>query len=542
MAQADVVVSAKLMRQECFRDLRDNRIYTRNFLVPEAAWKGLSSLPAAFEMITEGGMLDGEGMSYTNTLMPRVGDEGIWFLYRDASRGGFLPYASLQGLLRKHEDAYYDYNGSLLGKVSDFMALPAVLPEKQELPKPAGSAQAVAAGTINFSPKNAIAGIGQVLTVTGSGFGATQGTGYVALNPNGMGFSDPIVSATFRYISWSDSKIEVEIPSGFSTKIRVVGSSGVQESTDTLHILANVSMRQYNPADFFYLNNQNTAGGYYWTMHHDIRNNSAAKQATEDVFRHFRCRTGVHYTLQNSGTSARFNLGDNVQSIAFDTIGSELSSGIVARYEQLWSSCILGSETFYYVRSQELRFSSKFDYYYGTGAVPAGKTKFRYVMMHELGHSLQLGHVNEEGQTMHPIVDNLPATKWNKRDTLTKEEIQAGSYLVKQSRDFSFRACGLLPMLQPANCSDVYGSASSVQDASFEAIEVYPNPAADLLNFRGMPAGVTHFALFSSDGSLYRSGKADASTQVSLQGLPSGCYFLSLEHQGRRSMHKVLKL
>ena len=541
MAHADVVISAKLMRQECFRDLRDNRIYTRNFLVPQAAWKGLSSLPAAFEMITEGGMLDGEGMSYTNTLMPQLGDEGIWLLYKDANRGGFLPYASLQGMLRKQEDAYYDYNGKHLGKAVDFMDMPAVLPEKQVSPKPSSSAQTITAGVINFSPKNAIAGIGQVLTVTGSGFGTTQGTGYVAFNPNGMGFSDPIVSATFRYISWSDTKIEVEIPSGFSTKIRVVGSSGVQESTDTLRILANVSMRQYNPADFFYLNNQNTAGGYYWTMHHDIRNNSAAKQATEDVFRHFRCRTGVHYTLQNSGTSARFNLGDNVQSVAFDTAGSEMAAGIVARYEQLWSSCILGSVTFYYVRSQEMRFSSKFDYYYGTGAVPARKTKFRYVMMHELGHSLQLSHVNEEGQTMHPVVDNLPAIKWNKRDTLTKEEIQAGSYLVQQSRNFSFRACGLLPMLEPANCNDVYGSASSLADRVHENLEVYPNPAGDELSIRGLTAGVFSYCLFSSEGKLLRRGTADSGNNVWLQGLPSGCYFLSLNMGGSQSMHKVLK-
>jgi hypothetical protein len=540
-ASADVVVSAKLLRQECFRDIRDGRIYTRNFLLPDACWKGFSALPAFIEMISEGGVIDGEGMSYTNTLMPVRGTEGIWFLHRDASKGTLFPYASLQGLLRKQDKDYYDYDGTLLGKANDILALPAVLVEKNELPIPVMEGQTLRAGSISFSPKTAIAGIGQVLTITGTGFGSTRGNGYVAFNPYGMGFSDPILSATFRYISWSDTKIEVEIPSGFSTAIRVVGSSGVQESTDTLHILANVSMRQFDPADYFYLNNQNGAGGYYWTMHHEIRNNAEAKQATEEVFRHFRCRTGVHYTLQNTGTSARFNLGDNVQTIAFDTLGVELSPGIVARYEQLWSSCILGSETFYYVRSQELRFSKKFSYYYGTGATPAGKTKFRYVMMHELGHSLQLGHVNEEGQTMHPIVDNLPAIKWNQRDTLTKEEIQAGSWLVQQSRNFSFRACGLLPMLQPANCSDVYGSASSLAEFPSESIEIYPNPASDLLSLRGLPAGVSQYFLFSSEGKELRRGSVDANARILLHGLPSGCYFLSLEKDGNISRHKVLK-
>jgi len=538
--QAGVVVSARIVRQECFRNPQDLRIYTRNFLVPDAAWKGLNSLPPFLEMITEGGFLAGEGMSYTNTLMPKTGDRGIWILHRDPTSQELIPFASLQAYLVQTKNEYRDFDGTELGPASSFLASPAVQEDNSGRDQ-VNALQAAAAGAISFSPKKAIAGIGQVLTITGSGFGNTRGSGYVAFNPNGMGFSDPIVSATFRYISWSDTKIEVEIPSGFSTPIRVAGSSGTQESTDTLYILANVSMRQYDPADYFYLNNQNGAGGYYWTMHHEIRNNAEAKQATEEVFRHFRCRTGVHYTLQNTGTSARFNLGDNVQSIAFDTLGVELSPCIVARYEQLWSSCILGAETFYYVRSQELRFSKKFNYYYGTGATPAGKTKFRYVMMHELGHSLQLGHVNEEGQTMHPVVDNLPAIKWNQRDSLTREEMQAGAYLVNQSRNFSFRACGLLPMLEPANCSDVYGSASGLAEYAPEAIEIYPNPASDLLSLRGLPAGVSQYFLFSSEGKELRRGSVDANARILLQGLPSGCYFLNLEKDGNISRHKVLK-
>jgi hypothetical protein len=380
-----------------------------------------------------------------------------------------------------------------------------------------------------------------VLTITGSGFGNTRGNSYVAFNPYGMGFSDETLSATFRYIFWSDTRIEVEIPSGYSTFIRVVSGSGVQESTDSLRILANVSMRQFNPADLFYLNNQNGAGGYYWTMHHDMRNNSEAKQAVEDVFRHYRCRTGVHYTLEQRGTAARFNLGDQVQTIAFDTAGSELASGIVARYEQLWSSCVLGAETFYYVRSQEIRFSGKTNYYYGTGATPDGFAKFRYVLMHELGHSLQLAHVIEEGQTMHPIVHQLPAIKWNKRDSITREEIQAATYVVQQSRNFTFRACGLLPMLEPANCSDVYGSASAVSELPQQKIEIYPNPASDVLHVRGHDLSRCYYTLMSSDGMVLRSGYVAEGHQIDLQGLAAGCMFLVLETNGTRSFHRLLR-
>lgn len=541
IAAADVVVSAKLVRQECFRDVRDGRIYSRNFLVPDAAWKGLSSLPPAIEMVSEGGALDGEGMSYTNTLMPVQGTDGIWLLYRDAAKDALMPYASLQGLLQKREGVYFDYDGKRLGAARDFLALPEVRAEQNEVPRPTAMGQTLRAGAISFSPKTAVAGIGQVLTITGSGFGSTRGNSYVAFNPYGMGFSDETLSATFHYVSWSDSKIEVEIPSGFSTPIRVVSSSGAQESADSLRILANVSMRQFNPADLFYLNNQNGAGGYFWTMHHDLRNNSEAKQAIEDVFRHYRCRTGVHYTLEQRGTSARFNLNDQVQSIAFDTAGSELASGIVARYEQLWSSCILGAETFYYVRAQEIRFSGRTNYYYGTGATPDGLAKFRYVLMHELGHSLQLAHVSEEGQTMHPIVHQLPAIKWNKRDSITREEVLAAGYVVQQSRNFTFRACGLLPMLEPANCSDVYGSASAVSALPQQNIEIYPNPAGDVLYIRGLDSRGARFTLMHSDGKVVRSGVAAQGQSIALQGLAPGCFFLKLEMEGTSSVHRLIR-
>jgi hypothetical protein len=44
-----------------------------------------------------------------------------------------------------------------------------------------------------------------------------------------------------------------------------------------------------------------------------------------------------------------------------------------------------------------MRFRASENWYFGPGKPPAGKSKFRYVLMHELGYSLGLGHVNEEG-------------------------------------------------------------------------------------------------------------------------------------------------
>ena len=63
---------------------------------------------------------------------------------------------------------------------------------------------------------------GQQVTVTGSGFGATQGTGYVALTDGGNGWGAPGNAGTLQVDSWSDGAITFTVP-GSTASLPILG-------------------------------------------------------------------------------------------------------------------------------------------------------------------------------------------------------------------------------------------------------------------------------------------------------------------------------
>jgi hypothetical protein len=63
----------------------------------------------------------------------------------------------------------------------------------------------------------ATASAGQVVTVTGANFGASQGTGYITFSDDGTNWGAPPDLATFTVDSWSDDKITFTVPSPSGT-------------------------------------------------------------------------------------------------------------------------------------------------------------------------------------------------------------------------------------------------------------------------------------------------------------------------------------
>jgi alpha-glucosidase (family GH31 glycosyl hydrolase) len=98
----------------------------------------------------------------------------------------------------------------------------------------------------SVSPSTASAG--DVVTVTGSGFGATQGGNYLTFSDDGTNWGAPPDEATFTIDSWSDDKITFTVPEpsgtngtwhvdpGSTATITVTSSLGTVSNTGTLAI------------------------------------------------------------------------------------------------------------------------------------------------------------------------------------------------------------------------------------------------------------------------------------------------------------------
>ncbi len=108
----------------------------------------------------------------------------------------------------------------------------------------------------SVSPGTASAG--QQVTISGSGFGATQGSGYVAFSDNGINWGSPGSLATFQVDSWSDTAITFTVPTpsgtngewavspGTDASVMVVNSSGNVSDSPVLEITPTS-----NPSDYY---------------------------------------------------------------------------------------------------------------------------------------------------------------------------------------------------------------------------------------------------------------------------------------------------
>src|SRR5262249_4237568 len=84
----------------------------------------------------------------------------------------------------------------------------------------------------NINPLSVSAGTRTAITISGSGFGSTQGSGYVAFkNSDNGGGSVVNVTDPKYYLSWSDNSIQVVVPGDVMANAVGTGTVGVVNSS-----------------------------------------------------------------------------------------------------------------------------------------------------------------------------------------------------------------------------------------------------------------------------------------------------------------------
>ncbi|MBO0745633.1 MAG: IPT/TIG domain-containing protein, partial [Candidatus Dormibacteraeota bacterium] len=118
-----------------------------------------------------------------------------------------------------------------------------------------GTSATPVTGPVLLGVQPATASSGQQVTITGSGFGSTQGSGYVAFTDGGSSWGAPGDPGTVPIDSWSDGAITFTVP-GSSGSLRilpgsqatatVVTSGGATSNTGVFEITPTA-----NPADYY---------------------------------------------------------------------------------------------------------------------------------------------------------------------------------------------------------------------------------------------------------------------------------------------------
>jgi len=452
--EADIIVEGEVVSQRAFWDAAHENIYTANIIRVYKVFKG-NVQAQELELITLGGTIGLTQHAVSPAVSLATGQQGVFFLEKElllSRTPGNKPaltraYAGPQGFVRYNlpqgtaADVFASYASAqdvytrITAKTGQTYRVVLENKRLQQAPAPAQREQALQAAAItSFSPAVAGAGTRTILTINGSGFGNTRGNGFVEFRNADDGGQTFVRPQPRDYVSWSNNQIRVFIPSrgidggtAGSGEIRVTGSDGSSASSLTPLILefaySNVDARgrSFRPI----LINDDNLGGYTIQFAPSMQSRNAAQEGFRRAMNSWICNTGVNWRIGAPATVDRAT-ADNRNIIRFAP-ASVVGQGVLARTVSRYEGCSNGRDTLYWLTEFDMEINSNIPWQYGPGALN-GQFDFETVVLHELGHAHQLGHVILPGAIMHYVVAEDAVIR-----DLEAADIRGGDVVMAQS-------------------------------------------------------------------------------------------------------------
>ncbi len=466
------------MAKKSFWNKEKNFIYTSNLIEISKVIKGTCKTDK-LEIITNGGEIDLTKIVTEPALQLSAEETGVFLLHSNgctsqfgypvfetyADQQGFIKFDLSTDVARDPFNTYTSINNDLYNKleallntsISDFVN-----------PTHSGklnSNASIAAAITGFSPSSITAGTYSVITITGSGFGSTQNaSNFVEFRNADDGGATFIQPHSTQYLSWTNTQIQVMVPTRASTvcgtagtgqiRLTVAGSPTLSANTLTVtHGQINV----YSASNNTIVNTRhvdlNTQGGITWQMFTGFNSNAAAKASFIRALNTWRCNTNINWPL-GAPTSINTIALDNVCVARFD-IGSELPVGVLGRCTSYFSGCISGPSTFFYISELDIVFDDATTWQFGPANATGSQYDFESVALHELGHGHQLSHVIASADVMHYSIANAV----NKR-TLVANNLTGGNAVMTRNLSGGVCAKSAMTAIAPSTCSLTAPSAS----------------------------------------------------------------------------------
>lgn len=552
---SSLIIEGKVISQTSFWNAERNYIFTSNLVSVTQVLKG-AVYTSNIEIITDGGQVDLDRQVVDPSLQLKLNDEGIFTLtnFNQPSQFGkpvFQVYSDQQG--------FYKFNLEENSATVPFKNYTDINNVYQEFETLLGidipyhtnsnankftSTNAIAAIS-GISPLIITAGTNSILTITGSSFGATQGASIVEFRNADDGGATFIQPHSSQYVSWSNTQIQVIVPTRSSTltgngtagtgQVRVtVGTSTLSAQTLTVNygelnvlVTNTITAQQVFNTRHVDLNNM---GGINWQMFTSFNANGPAKTAFLNAFQTWRCNTNINWLL-GPAVATNTIAADGVNVIRFD-INNELPGGVLGRCTSYFSACSMGPNVFVYVAELDICFddpaTSAITWNFGPALATGGQYDFESVAVHELGHGHQLSHVINTNDVMHFSIG--PAQ--NKR-TLIAADIAAGNDVM--SRNVSPGVCGkgALVAIAPTLCA--VGSPTSAFNLT-SPICVGQNVALN-----SGATGATNFTWTMTGGAPATSTLQNTTTSYAAPGIYSVTLF-ALNGIGSSSLTKTISV
>ncbi len=539
--QSDLIIEGRVISQSAFKSVKRNTIFTQNHIQVFSVFKGQA--PNYIDVITIGGTL-GEQMERSESLLNLQTEQtGLFFLNRaQENNHTYTVYASAQGFLEYLPETseittvfhtYSNKKQNFFNFLKDAFSLTRTLVYDSLTWN--NTSYATRSSMINnFSPTQVNAGVNELITINGFGFGASQGDGKVMFKNSNNGGSTEVEAEAPQYISWSDTKIVVAVPQKAGTgKIAVVSGGSRAQSTNSL--LVNYAIINTGSAAQIYpvrLVAHDDNKGYIWHINQNFLNDSLAYNNFMVAFKKWRCKTYINWTIGASTTNTNAER-DKLNVVSFDE-NNELPAGVLGLCYSYYNGC---TNNKWYLDEQDLLFKNSDKWHFGNPPIALNKLDFQSVALHELGHAHQIAHVINPSDLMHYAIANGVMKR-----SIEQNNLDAAQWTMDLSTSSDFCDQKKMQLLDSDLCEDEYfGYFNNV---------VYPNPFNDNLYIDVFLATNSdlEIKLYDISGKLLyqfaESNAAKGSHSFNLNSkertLSSGLYLLKIQNGNQHIVKKII--
>ena len=463
--KAELVIEGEVVSQKSFWNADRTNIYTSHIIRVYKVFKGTTQ-EKQLELITQGGSVGLTKHLLSTALELYKGQQGVFFLMNEqeirttpfnlnlrtrayASQQGFVKYNLQEGSatdvfntyssVQRLQSTVAEHTGKSYRIIQENETLQQALETNQSAAQNQTQNSLLLPVITSFTPTVATAGTGEILTINGTNFGSTRGSGKVEFRNADDGGKTYIEPRLKDYVSWSNTQIRVRIPSrglsggtAGSGDIRVTASDGTSISSTTQltieYALLNVTLTEPRVKSFIpMLQNKNGNGGYTVRFAPSMQNRAAAQEGFRRALNSWVCTTNVNWEIGAPTTIEAAN-DDDVSVIRFASSSSFGQENVLASTLSRWEGLRCGTDTLFWLSEFDMSINSSINWQYGPGPPVNRQYDFETVMLHELGHAHQLGHVILPRAVMHYAVEFQVLIR-----DLSDADIRGGNKIMEKS-------------------------------------------------------------------------------------------------------------